>query len=517
MTDDADEIEPVFTEENRKLFFFASAILILVWILINFVFKFLDNIISPDSDYERYYLLLSLTSLIVSYLIGYMIYYRLSIDKRVQHKYDTIMKSLVVDGEGNKVFQGNTKKAFTKGEWIKLGIEKHLNLIEVSQISDRIKLKELEVILDGVNIESNSLQYAEVISWISTKLNLLGEFESSKNYCNLGLNNLPEGSDHAEGIIRSSLGVTMKKLGESKDSSVQLEKAIELIPSDDKIRILTAKKDLLRLNLLTGNTETFQEELDEIHEMLKQLARSNDGSIGGIDSWRINSALESFYDLHSTYLSSVGEIQWATRYSFAATVLAESRTGYAESTFSMSHLTKHLMNSNDFTSAKNLLDDKKVFLEERGNSRGWVSYNIARCHYGLQEFDQAIEQYLEAVSSNLSSADIVLASYIGLHYANAKIGNSEESEKYRQEAEKLAESTGFKPVWVEPKILEEGITQTEADVNQFDWQISGKKVSWIEAISFARERLGIKGFEPIKKGTEFYDVAKAYYDSQNSK
>ena len=65
------------------------------------------------------------------------------------------------------------------------------------------------------------------------------------------------------------------------------------------------------------------------------------------------------------YLSSVGEIQWATRYSFAATVLAESRTGYAESTFSMSHLTKHLMNSNDFTSAKNLLDDKKVFLEQR--------------------------------------------------------------------------------------------------------------------------------------------------------
>ena len=116
MTDDDDEIEPVFTEENRKLFFFASAILILVWILINFVFKFLDNIISPDSDYERYYLLLSLTSLIVSYLIGYIIYYRLSIDKRVRQKYDTIMKSLVIDGQGNKVFQGNTKKAFTKGK-----------------------------------------------------------------------------------------------------------------------------------------------------------------------------------------------------------------------------------------------------------------------------------------------------------------------------------------------------------------------------------------------------------------
>ena len=228
MNDDDDDIEPVFTEENRKLFFFASAILILVWVVINFVFKFLDNIISPDSDYERYYLLLSLASLIISYLIGYMIYYRLSVDKRVQQKYDTIMKSLVIDSEGNKVFQGNTKKAFTNGEWIKLGIEKHLNLIEVSQISDKIKLKELEVILDGVNIESNSLQYAEVISWISTKLNLLGDFEKSREYCILGLNKLPEGSDHAEGIIRASLGVALKKLGESEESSVQLEKAIEL-------------------------------------------------------------------------------------------------------------------------------------------------------------------------------------------------------------------------------------------------------------------------------------------------
>ena len=34
MDDADDDIEPVFTEENRKLFFFASAILVLVWILI---------------------------------------------------------------------------------------------------------------------------------------------------------------------------------------------------------------------------------------------------------------------------------------------------------------------------------------------------------------------------------------------------------------------------------------------------------------------------------------------------
>ena len=143
-----DSSSSILTEDNRKFFFLGSALLILVWVIISIIFNFLENVISPESDSERYYLLLSLTSLIVSYLIGYMIYYKLTIDKRLQEKYDTIMKSLVVDSEGNKVFQGNTKKAFTKGEWIKLGIEKHLNLIEVSQISDKIKLKELEVILE---------------------------------------------------------------------------------------------------------------------------------------------------------------------------------------------------------------------------------------------------------------------------------------------------------------------------------------------------------------------------------
>ena len=512
-----DSSSSILTEDNRKFFFLGSALLILVWVIISLIFNFLENVISPESDSERYYLLLSLTSLIVSYLIGYMIYYKLTIDKRLQEKYDTIMKSLVVDSEGNKVFQGNTKKAFTKGEWIKLGIEKHLNLIEVSQISDRIKLKELEVILDGVNIESSPLQFSEVISLISLKLNLLGEFEKSKDYCLMGLEKLSDGSEHAEGIIRSSLGTAMKKLGDSEESYLQLEKAIDLIPEEDKIRWLTAKKDLLRLDLLIGNTESFTLDLEEVHDVLKELAKTNNGSIGGIDSWRINSALESYYDLQSTYLSSLGEIQWATRYSFAATALAESRTGYAESTFSMSHLTKHLMNSNDFVSAKNLLDDKKAYLEERGNSRGWVSYNIARCHYGLQEFDKAIEQYLEASSSNLSSADIILASHIGLHYAYAKVGNTEESEKNREKAKQLAKSTGFKPIWVEPKILDEGIIHTDADVDQFDWQISGKKVSWIDAISFARQKLDIVGFQPIKKGTEFYELAKKYYDSQNSR
>ena len=70
------------------------------------------------------------------------------------------------------------------------------------------------------------------------------------------------------------------------------------------------------------------------------------------------------------------------------------------------------------------------------------------------------------------------------------------------------------PVWVAPQVLKAGITHTEADINQFDWQISGKKISWSTAISIARNELGITGFKPIKKGTEFYDLAKKYYTNQ---
>lgn len=515
MSDTVTDEEPLFSEGNRNFFLLGSGLMILVWLGINLIFSFLEGIISPETGTQKYYLLLSLASLIVSYLIGYVVYNHIMIGTRVQEKYDRIMKSLVVDAKGNRVFTGDTKKSFTRSEWLKLGIDKHLRLIEVSQISDNIKFKELEVILEGIDPKNNPLQYAETISWICKKLILIGDFEESKRFCIEALEYIGVDETHAEGIVRSSLGMALKKLGDSVESHKQFGLAIDLIPEGiDKLRWLAAKKDLLRLNFLLGESESLSDELEEIHEILKSLAKSNDGAAGGINSWRINSAMESYYDLYSMYLASIGEIQWATRYSFAATVLAESRTGHAESTFSMSHLTKHLMSSNDFKSAMNLLDDKRSYLEERGNGRAWVTYNLARCHYGLEEYDEAIENYLEAINSDLSSAEVLLTSHIGLHYAYKVKGNETDSQKHKHEAEKLADETGFIPVWVAPQVLKTGITHTEADINQFDWQISGRKISWSTAISIARNELGITGFKPIKKGTEFYDLAKKYYTNQ---
>jgi hypothetical protein len=36
------------------------------------------------------------------------------------------------------------------------------------------------------------------------------------------------------------------------------------------------------------------------------------------------------------------------------------------------------------------------------------------------------------------------------------------------------------------------------------------KLKWTDAVSKARKDLGIKGFTPVKKGTELYDKAKSY-------
>lgn len=39
----------------------------------------------------------------------------------------------------------------------------------------------------------------------------------------------------------------------------------------------------------------------------------------------------------------------------------------------------------------------------------------------------------------------------------------------------------------------------------------GDKMTWMQAVSAAREELGIKGFQPVKKGTDLYNRAKEIY------
>lgn len=498
-----------FELENKRILITGSLLLILVWFVIDFLFQFSETILNPDSDSKKYYLSVSLASLIITHLIGYLIYNKKMIEVRVQHKFDEIMNSLVLDDEGNKKFKGDPKQSFTANEWIRLSIEQHLNLLEVSMIPDRLKLEELRVILKGIDPVKDPLQHADTVMWIVKKHIFLGNFQEACDICVEVLQDFSEEQEHAEGIIRAALGLSFKKLGDSKNSLTELEKAVIMIPKGDSLRWVAAKKDLLRLIYLREKTIPEPEQLEEIHDVLKGLAKSNDGAAGGIESWRINSAMESYYDLYSMFLASSGELQWATRYSFAATVLAESRTGHPESTFSISHLSRHLMESNEFRSAMNLLDEKRAYLAERGNSRGWVNYNIARCHFGLQEFDEAIINYLEASQSNISDADILLSSQVGLYYSYLKIGDDKLAAKHKKKAQEMAKSTGFEAVWKEPATLPSGSTHSSGN-----WKISKRAVSWSNAISMARKDLGITGFEPIRKGNPLYKRAKELYSKK---
>jgi hypothetical protein len=42
---------------------------------------------------------------------------------------------------------------------------------------------------------------------------------------------------------------------------------------------------------------------------------------------------------------------------------------------------------------------------------------------------------------------------------------------------------------------------------------AGKKNKWIKAVNKARKELNIQGFQPIKKGTPFYKLAKKYHNA----
>lgn len=44
--------------------------------------------------------------------------------------------------------------------------------------------------------------------------------------------------------------------------------------------------------------------------------------------------------------------------------------------------------------------------------------------------------------------------------------------------------------------------------------LNGKANPWIQAVQAARAELGIKGFQPLTKDSEFYKVARRIYDSR---
>lgn len=502
---------PLFDPGNKLFLLTGAALLGVVWWGMDFILGFIGSPLGTDSKREEYFLLLSFSSLIVTYLTGYILWTLISIDGLVQSKYEHIMNSLVYDDEGKKIYHGDPRQNFTNAEWVRLSIKQHLELMEVSNTSEKTKITQLNLMLDNIKPDQNPLQYASTATMLSTKLNNAGEYTRAEEMCRDCLEILPAEHKTAYGQLKAALGVVLKQSGQVREGLNELSNAVDMITKDNPLLWVSVSKALLRTQFLTEGTIPKPSKLEEIHEVLRTLCQSDFGTTNYVDAWRLSAALESYYDLYSLFLSAEGELQWALRYSFAAVVLAENRTGLQSSTYSTSHLSRLLMLDGDYESAMIMLDNKRAYLEERGESRGWLSYNLARCKFGTGDFDDAVELYDETITMKSSDAYIRLKAHIGLSYAYKRIGNTKMSEEAKQKAEQYAKQTGLNAVWEEPNTsIEDAVEEPTGK-----WVVNQVRMTWMDSMKQAKKELGLTDTRFAKKGTEYYDRTKEIYNSTN--
>ena len=492
---------PFFNPES-KLFFASGAISLgLIWWGMNILLGVIGNPLGTDSSEEEYFLLLSFTSLLITYLLGYLVFTMISIDSIVQKKYNQIMDSLVYDDEGKKIYPGDPRQNFTNAQWVRLSITQHLDLLEVAGTSEKNKATQLKLMLQNIKPNEDPLQYADTATMLSKKLTSTGEFEEAESMCRDCLENLLPEHKTAFGQIKAALGVVLKRRGKIPEAMNELSDAVGMISKHEPLRWIQVNKDFLRLQFVADGTIPEPIMLEEIHDELRALCGSNFGSKNHVDAWRLSSALESYYDLYSIFLASQGHLQVALRYSYAAVVLAENRTGKKASTYSTSHHSRLLMLDGDFENADNMLNEKAEFLEQRGDSRGWLTYNMARCKFGLADFEAAINLYNETIEMKSTDAETTLKAYIGLSYAHQRLGNSLMADSMKLKADEYAASTGIKPVWEEPNTSAED----KVEENEETWVVNQHKLTWREAAKQAKEELGITHSKYPKRGTPYYE------------
>lgn len=503
---------PLFNPE-KKIFLVTGAVFLgIVWWGMNFLLAIIGNPLGTNSTQEEYFLLLSISSLLVTYLIGYILFTLISIDSIIQSKYDHIMNSLIYDDQGKKVYHGDPRQNFTSAEWVRLSIEQHLDLMEVSNTSEKAKIVQLHLMLENIIPEQDPRQYADTVTMLSTKMMNVGEFEEAEKMCRNSLNHLPPEQKTAYGQIKAALGIVLKRSGKVTEGLDELNGAVAMITKDDPLLWVSVSKALLRTQFLAEGTIAESSKLEEIHDVLRILCKSDFGTKNYVDAWRLSTALESYYDLYSLFLSAEGQIQWALRYSYAAVVLAENRTGLQSSTYSTSHLSRLLMLVGDYESAISMLDNKRAYLEERGDSRGWLTYNLARCKFGTGDFEDAVELYNETIEMKNSDADITLKAHIGLSYAHTRLGNTELADASKDKAKEYAKDTGLKAIWVEPNTsAEDRIEQAEEP-----WIINQIKMTWMDAMKQAKKELAINDSKFATKGTEYYNRTREIYELSKS-
>lgn len=166
----------------------------------------------------------------------------------------------------------------------------------------------------------------------------------------------------------------------------------------------------------------------------------------------------------------------------------------------------------DYESAISMLDNKRAYLEERGDSRGWLTYNLARCKFGTGDFEDAVELYNETIEMKNSDADITLKAHIGLSYAHTRLGNTELADASKDKAKEYAKDTGLKAIWVEPNTsAEDRIEQAEEP-----WIINQIKMTWMDAMKQAKKELAINDSKFATKGTEYYNRTREIYELSKS-
>ena len=260
---------PFFNPES-KLFFASGAISLgLIWWGMNILLGVIGNPLGTDSSEEEYFLLLSFTSLLITYLLGYLVFTMISIDSIVQKKYNHIMDSLVYDDEGKKIYPGDPRQNFTNAQWVRLSITQHLDLLEVAGTSEKNKATQLKLMLQNIKPNEDPLQYADTATMLSKKLTSTGEFEEAESMCRNCLENLLPEHKTAFGQIKAALGVVLKRRGKIPEAMNELSDAVGMISKHEPLRWIRVNKDFLRLQFVANRTIPEPIMLEDIHDELE--------------------------------------------------------------------------------------------------------------------------------------------------------------------------------------------------------------------------------------------------------
>ena len=154
----------------------------------------------------------------------------------------------------------------------------------------------------------------------------------------------------------------------------------------------------------------------------------------------------------------------------------------------------------DFENADNMLNQKAEFLSSGAIREGWLTYNMARCKFGLADFEAAIELYNETIDMKTTDAETTLEAHRPL-LRQPTLGNTIMADSMKLKANEYAATTGIKAVWQEPNTSDEDKVEEAEDT----WVLDQHKLTWREAMKLAKEELASLTQNTPSEGTRYYD------------